>query len=80
MSDAITRRDFVSNSSKLAMGAMIVPRPVLGGVGYQAPSDTLNIAIVGAGGMGGENAQTYAGCRFPASSRLAVKLGELTWV
>ena len=35
--------------------------------------------------MGGENAQTYAGCRFPASSRLAVKLGEMgakigTWM
>ena len=57
MSDEITRRDFVSNSSKLAMGAMIVPRRVLGGVSQQAPSDTLNVAIVGAGGMGGENAQ-----------------------
>ena len=39
------------------MGAMIVPRKVLGGVGYQAPSDTLNIAIVGAGGMGNGNAR-----------------------
>ena len=57
MSEDITRRDFVSNSSKVAMGAMIVPRHVLGGAGYQAPSDTLNIAIVGAGGVGGENAQ-----------------------
>lgn len=36
---------------------MIVPRHVLGGPGYQAPSDTLNVAIVGAGGMGAENAQ-----------------------
>ncbi|MBT3497746.1 MAG: Gfo/Idh/MocA family oxidoreductase [Gemmatimonadales bacterium] len=53
----ITRRNFVSSSSKLAMGAMIVPRKVLGGVGYQAPSDTLNIAIVGAGGMGNGNAR-----------------------
>lgn len=57
MSDEITRRDFVSDSSKFAMGAMIVPRRVLGGVGQQTPSDTLNVAIVGAGGMGGENAQ-----------------------
>ena len=53
----LTRRDFVGGASKLALGGMIVPRHVLGGVGYQAPSDTLNIAIVGAGGMGGENAQ-----------------------
>ena len=57
MSDHPTRRDFVSTSSKLALGGMIVPRHVLGGVGYQAPSDTLNVAIVGAGGMGAENAQ-----------------------
>ncbi len=57
MPDDLTRRDFVSTSSKLALGGMIVPRHVLGGPGQQAPSDTLNVAIVGAGGMGAENAQ-----------------------
>src|ERR1035438_1994495 len=31
---------------------LIVPRHVLGGPGYQAPSDTLAIAAVGIGGMG----------------------------
>jgi predicted dehydrogenase len=35
-----------------ATAAMIVPRHVLGGAGYQAPSDTLRIAGVGVGGMG----------------------------
>jgi len=53
----LTRRNFVQGASAAALGGMIVPRHVLGGVGYQAPSDTLNIAIVGAGGMGGQNAQ-----------------------
>jgi hypothetical protein len=53
----VSRRDFVSTSSKVALGGMIVPRHVLGGVRYRAPSDTLNVAIVGAGGMGAENAQ-----------------------
>ena len=53
----ISRRDFVADGSKLAAAALIVPRHVLGGTGYQAPSDTLNIAIVGAGGMGAQNAQ-----------------------
>ncbi len=53
----VTRRNFVSTTSKLALGGMVVPRHVLGGHGYQAPSDTLNVAIVGAGGMGAENAQ-----------------------
>lgn len=57
MSDDLSRRDFVSASSKLALGGMIVPRHVLGGPGHQAPSDTLNVAMVGAGGMGAENAQ-----------------------
>ena len=59
--NGLTRRDFVQGTSKLALGGMIVPRHVLGGVGYQAPSDTLNIAVVGAGGMGGENAQELGG-------------------
>ena len=51
-----SRRDFLSGASKAAFGAMIVPRHVLGGPGFRAPSDTLNLAIVGAGGMGRENA------------------------
>lgn len=59
-SKPVTRRDFVAGSATLALGAltappMIVPRHVLGGRGYQAPSDTLNIAYVGAGGMGMSN-------------------------
>src|SRR5204863_9812748 len=35
-------------------------RHVLGGVGYQAPSDTMNFAVVGFGGMGSENALELA--------------------
>jgi len=58
-SKPVTRRDFVAGSASLALGAlvappMIVPRHVLGR-GFQAPSDTLNIAYVGAGGMGMSN-------------------------
>jgi len=63
----ITRRDFVSDAGKLALGAviapsfpMIVPRHVLGGPGYRAPSDMVNVAIVGFGGMGSGNAQELA--------------------
>lgn len=56
--DDLTRREFVSTTSKAAFGAMIVPSHVLGGVvGRRAPSDILDIAIVSAGGMGGENAR-----------------------
>ncbi len=52
----LTRRKFVAGTGQAALGAMIVPRHVLGR-GFQAPSDTLNIAMVGTGGMGMNNAQ-----------------------
>src|SRR5215210_2321736 len=52
MSD-ISRRGFLSTTAAGA-GLTILPRHVLGR-GFQAPSDTLNIAIVGFGGMGGSN-------------------------
>src|SRR5215813_15172471 len=35
-----------------SVAALVVPRHVLGGPGYQAPSDTVRIAGVGVGGMG----------------------------
>lgn len=54
----VTRRTFVSDSARLALGAMVVPRPVLGGAGFRAPSDTLNVACVGIGGMGMNNVST----------------------
>lgn len=56
----VTRRRFVSDTGKIGLGVMIVPRHVLGGVGYQAPSDTINFAVVGLGGMGKENAEALA--------------------
>src|SRR5215212_11200786 len=52
MSD-ISRRTFLTTTA-VGAGLTIVPRHVLGR-GFQAPSDTVNIAIVGFGGMGGSN-------------------------
>ncbi|MHA7130181.1 Gfo/Idh/MocA family protein [Algoriphagus namhaensis] len=46
-----TRRDFIKNAA-LASSVFIVPRHVLGGVGYTAPSDQLVLAAIGAGGKG----------------------------
>jgi predicted dehydrogenase len=54
--DKITRRKFVAGTTGATLGAMIVPRHVLGGVGYQAPSDTVNIAVVGCGAQGASDA------------------------
>jgi predicted dehydrogenase len=50
--DKITRRKFVAGTAGVTLGTMIVPRHVLGGPGYNAPSDTLNVAVVGCGGQG----------------------------
>ena len=58
-SNPISRRTFVRDgataAAAFAMAPMIVPRHVLGGVGYRPPSRTLNVAIVGVGGMGFSN-------------------------
>jgi len=52
---SVSRRTFVG-SVAAAAGMMIVPRRVLGGPGYQAPSDRVNVATVGyAHGMGTSN-------------------------
>ena len=56
----ISRRAFVGGVAAAA-GVMIVPRRVLGGPGYQAPSDTVNVATVGyVHGMGTSNTNACA--------------------
>lgn len=52
--NGLNRRQFMGGLAA-ASAFSIVPRRVLGGPGYQAPSDTLNIAGVGVGGMGKNN-------------------------
>ena len=48
-----SRREFLSAAAATALSFTIVPRHVLGGAGFQAPSEKLNFAGIGAGGMGG---------------------------
>ena len=50
----ISRRGFVTRVAVTSAGFAIVPRHVLGR-GFTAPSDTLNVAAVGVGGMGRSN-------------------------
>ena len=57
MNKNLDRRSFLKGTSLAAAGLMVVPRHVLGGVGYRAPSDTVNVAAIGAGGMGSANMQ-----------------------
>lgn len=47
-----SRRSFIKNTAVAAAAFTIVPRFVLGGKGFTAPSDKLLIAGVGAGGKG----------------------------
>jgi predicted dehydrogenase len=47
-----SRRDFIKNSFLAAAGFVILPRHVLGGKGFTAPSDKLVVAGIGVGGKG----------------------------
>lgn len=54
ISSGITRRRFLNQSAQLAGLAAfsVVPRHVLGGPGHVAPSEKINLAIIGTGGQG----------------------------
>lgn len=53
------RRSFLSAAASATFAFTIVPRHVLGGPGYIAPSEQLQIAGIGAGGMGGGDIATF---------------------
>ncbi len=54
------RGDFIKQSLLTAASFYIVPRHVLGGRGFVAPSDKLYIAAVGCGGEGGSDIHQHA--------------------
>ena len=47
-----SRRDFLKSSALAFAGITLIPRHVLGGPGFIAPSDKLRVASIGIGGMG----------------------------
>lgn len=55
-----SRRGFIRNSAIAAASFMIVPRNVLGGKGFLAPSDKLLVAGVGVGGKGASDISSFA--------------------
>jgi len=55
------RRKFIKSTAIASAGAMIVPRHVLGGIGYVSPSDQIRIATIGAGGKGKSDTFKAAG-------------------
>ncbi|GAB1307860.1 Gfo/Idh/MocA family oxidoreductase [Urechidicola sp. KH5] len=54
-SNSQSRRSFIKKSAVTAAGISIIPRHVLGR-GFLAPSDKLNIAVIGGGGKGHSDA------------------------
>src|SRR5262245_14293008 len=55
-----SRRMFLAAAGGLAFDFLVVPRHVLGGRGFVAPSERINVAGIGAGGMGGGDIATVA--------------------
>ena len=68
----ISRRAFLKNSAAAAAGLTIIPSTAVSGLGHKAPSDKLNIAGVGVGGMGGANIDNV-------SSENIVALCDVDW-
>jgi predicted dehydrogenase len=57
---ASSRRAFLASGGGSAFAFVVVPRHVLGGPGYLPPSERVNLAGIGAGGMGGGDIATHA--------------------
>ncbi len=54
----LTRRAFIGGTASAIAGFTIIPRHVLGGPGFVAPSEKINIAIIGCGGQGRTNVRS----------------------
>jgi predicted dehydrogenase len=54
---SLTRRGFIGTAGAAAAGFTIIPRYVMGGPGYTAPSDLINVAGIGVGAQGGGDIQ-----------------------
>ena len=52
---SLSRRNFIGTFGAATAVFTVIPRHVLGGRGYSAPSDMLNIAGIGVGGRGASN-------------------------
>jgi predicted dehydrogenase len=57
----MSRRHFMGNTAAAAAAFTIVPRHVLGGAGQTPPSEKVNIASIGAGGMASCNIRNCSG-------------------
>ena len=75
----ISRRRFLKTGALAAAGFTIVPRSVMGkSFGYTAPSDKLNIAGIGVGGLGRRNLANMNTENMVALCELAFSYTHLT--
>ncbi len=63
--NSVTRRNFIKGGIMASASILILPRRVLGGTDYVAPSDELTRGIIGVGGMGKGHID-YTGARLLA--------------
>ena len=55
----LSRRQFLGSAAAAAAAFTIVPRHVLGGAGHTPPSEKVNLACIGVGGMGTNNMNMF---------------------
>jgi len=67
--NGLSRRDFLGKTAAATAAFTIVPRHVLGGPGYTAPSDMVNLAGIGVGSQGGGDIQQIATPDVPIQRR-----------
>jgi predicted dehydrogenase len=59
--NVMSRRHFIGNTATAAAGFTILPNYVISGLGHKVPSDKLNIAGIGVGGVGATNVHNCSG-------------------
>ena len=65
----LSRRDFIGKTAVATAAFTIVPRHVLGGPGFTAPSDMVNVAGIGLGNQGGSDIRNIATPDVPITGR-----------
>jgi predicted dehydrogenase len=74
--EKISRRKFLGSAAAAATAFTIIPRHVLGGAGFTPPSEKLNVAGVGVGGMGADNIVEIAGMAYDEENKKLFKTRE----
>jgi predicted dehydrogenase len=72
----VSRREFIGTTGAAAAAFTIVPRHVLGGPGYQAPSDMVNVAGIGVGARGAQDIAGFSDPDVPVERPMRSPTGQ----